>query len=268
MKSPLPRTSRISGLLIVREPREQMRALLGRALDQPFVEQHVERRERDRGRQRIAAERAAVIAGREHLHHVVGADERRHRQQAAAQRLAEDHAVGLHAVVLAREELAGAAHAGLDLVADQQHVALAADARALREIARRRHDDAAFALDRLDQERRGVAADRARERVGVAERNRAGSRGANGPKPSRYCGSDEKPTIVIERPWKLLRAHDDLGAVGGNALDLVAPLARGLERGLDRLGAAVRGQRAVEPGQLREPLEERAAGARCGRRAR
>ena len=28
--------------------------------------------------------------------------------------------------------------------------------------------------------------------------------GGNGPNPSRYCGSDENPTIAIERPWKLL----------------------------------------------------------------
>jgi len=27
--------------------------------------------------------------------------------------------------------------------------------------------------------------------------------GVNGPKPSRYCASLEKPLIVIERPWKL-----------------------------------------------------------------
>ena len=71
-----------------------------------------------------------------------------------------------------------------------------------REIPRRRHDDAAFALDRLDQERGGVGADRTRERVGIAVRDVAKAAG-NGPKPSRYCGSVEKPTIVIERPWKL-----------------------------------------------------------------
>ena len=27
--------------------------------------------------------------------------------------------------------------------------------------------------------------------------------GANGPKPRRYWGSEEKPTIVVVRPWKL-----------------------------------------------------------------
>ena len=27
--------------------------------------------------------------------------------------------------------------------------------------------------------------------------------GVNGPKSSRYCCSDENPTIVVVRPWKL-----------------------------------------------------------------
>jgi hypothetical protein len=26
--------------------------------------------------------------------------------------------------------------------------------------------------------------------------------GVNGPKPSRYCASEEKPTMVVVRPWK------------------------------------------------------------------
>ncbi len=30
--------------------------------------------------------------------------------------------------------------------------------------------------------------------------------GANGPKSARYAASVEKPTIVVERPWKLPRA--------------------------------------------------------------
>ena len=37
--------------------------------------------------------------------------------------------------------------------------------------------------------------------------------GVNGPKPSRYCASVEKLTIEMVRPWKLLRAGDDLRLV-------------------------------------------------------
>ena len=51
----------------------------------------------------------------------VGArDARSDRQHAAAQRLAEHHNVGRHAVVLGREEAPGLAKASGDLVEDQQ----------------------------------------------------------------------------------------------------------------------------------------------------
>ncbi len=63
-------------------------------------------------------------------------------------------------------------------------------------------------------------------------------------------------------------ADDDLGPPVGNALDLVAPLARGLERGLHRLGAAVHRQRAVQAGQLASGARRNPAAGRCGRRAR
>ena len=63
---------------------------------------------------------------------------------------------------------------------------------------------------------------------------------------------------VVVRPWKLPCRDDDLGAVAGDALDAIAPAARGLDRGLDRLGAGVHRQRGVEPGQLAQLGEERA----------
>jgi hypothetical protein len=60
--------------------------------------------------------------------------------------------VGLDALVLLGQQLAGAAEAGLDLVQDQHHVVRGAElARAL-QIAGGRDDDAGLALDRLDQE--------------------------------------------------------------------------------------------------------------------
>ena len=56
---------------------------------------------------------------------------------------------------------------------------------------------------------------------------------------------------------KVLRADDDLGAIGRHALDLVAPFARHLERGLDRLGAGFHQQRLVRAGQRAEFRQER-----------
>jgi hypothetical protein len=126
---------------------EQPRSQCGRACAEPFVLEHIERGQRHRGRERISAEGVAMVAGCEHLHHIVGGDEHRHRQQPAPQRLAEDYAIRLHGIVLAGEKVAGAAQAGLYLVANQQDTMLAADARAFGEIARGRHDDPALRLE-------------------------------------------------------------------------------------------------------------------------
>ena len=41
--------------------------------------------------------------------------------------------------------------------------------------------------------------------------------GANGPKPSRYCASLEKPTMVVVRPAKLPSATMICGAPFGDA---------------------------------------------------
>src|SRR5690606_40996861 len=56
-------------------------------------------------------------------------------------------------LVLIVEQLAGAAEAGLDLVEDQEHVVPSAELADLRQIARRRHDNARLRLDRLEHER-------------------------------------------------------------------------------------------------------------------
>src|SRR5215510_4809274 len=51
--------------------------------------------------------------------------------------------------------------------------------------------------------------------------------------------------------------HDDLGAVAAHALDPIGPAARGLDRGLDRLGAGVHRQRRIEAADAAEFVEER-----------
>ena len=51
---------------------------------------------------------------------------------------------------------------------------------------------------------------------------------------------------------EVVGADDDLGLAVGNAFDLVAPLARGFDGGLDRLGAGVHGQRHLEAGEVVE----------------
>ena len=76
----------------------------------------------DRRGERVAAERRAVLAGADHAEHVAVRDDGRHGQDAAAERLAEQVHVGHDALAVARERLADAAEAGLDLVGDEQHV--------------------------------------------------------------------------------------------------------------------------------------------------
>ena len=75
-------------------------------------------------------------------------------RQARAQALGQRHDVGLHAPVLAGEHAAGAADARLHFVEDQQDAVLVAQRAQAGEEAVGRHDVAAFALDRLDQDRR------------------------------------------------------------------------------------------------------------------
>ena len=58
------------------------------------------------------------------------ADHRRDGHDAAAERLAQQHQVGPHALVVAGEGRAGAAEARLDLVGDQQHAVRGRRARA------------------------------------------------------------------------------------------------------------------------------------------
>ena len=60
------------------------------------------------------------------------------RHVAAGQRLGEQHHVGLDVPVLDREEAAGAAEAGLDLVGDEQRAVFAAELGGARQITRRR----------------------------------------------------------------------------------------------------------------------------------
>ena len=79
------------------------------------------------------------------------------QRQPAGQALADAHDVGLDALVLARPHRAGAADAGLHLVDHEQDAVLVAQRAQVGEPARRRHDVAALALDRLDEDRGDVA---------------------------------------------------------------------------------------------------------------
>ena len=127
--------------------------------------------ERRRGRDRVAAEGAADAAGLHGIHDLGAAGDGGEREAARDALRARDE-VGHDAVVLDRVPGAGAGDAGLDLVGDEHDAVLGAELLDRREVAGRRDDDAAVALDRLDEER----GDLARADVGddVVDRLRGG----------------------------------------------------------------------------------------------
>ena len=106
---------------------EQVLTLRRRTLGEPLVDEHVQRGAPDGGGERVAAERAAVVAGPKQRQQRAAREHGRHRIHAAAERLAEHEHVGLGAwLVLVGEHLARAAQSRLNLVEHEQHVALAA----------------------------------------------------------------------------------------------------------------------------------------------
>ena len=160
-------------------------------------------------------------------------DERTHRN-AVRNRLREREEVGLDVIALPREPRARAAHAALDLVADEKQVLLVAErAQALEELGvGRRH--AALALDRLDHHRDRLLVDRGLDGlevvvVGVREADRQRVVALLAPGLRRR--GDRRERTAVEA----LAERDNLVA----AAVLAAPLARQLDRRLIRLGARV-----------------------------
>ena len=216
---------------------------------------------RTSSRARRAAARPSTSAGRGH---------RRHRHDAAAERLAEQVHVRHDALVLAGEGPARAAQTRLDLVGDEQHVALGA------QLAYARAGSRPAAPPRPARPGSAPAAPprccRRSPRPARPGRRTARSRSpaCTGRSRPRASGSVEKLTMVVVRPWKLSVGDDDVRPAGRDALDPVAPLAGDLDRGLHRLGAGVHRQHqlhAAQLGQLAaevgEPVvDERAAGQR------
>ena len=104
---------------------ERLLAARGGVRDEPALEQ-VDRRERGRAGDGVAAIRRAVGAGTPALEQLRAGDERAERH-AGRDALGRQQDVGLDAPVLDRPHLAGAAGAGLDLVGDEQDAVLVAD---------------------------------------------------------------------------------------------------------------------------------------------
>ena len=125
---------------------------------------------RHRAGERVAAEGRAVGA-RGHGGSSGGGGEAGADREPAAQTLGDGRDVGTHAGLFAGEQRPRAAHAGLDLVEDQEQAMLVAQGAEPLQALGRHRADAAFPLDRLDHDGAGRGADGGVQRLVVAERN-------------------------------------------------------------------------------------------------
>ena len=183
----------------------------------------------------------------EDAHHLVVGQDRRDRIEPAGQRLAHDHHVRPHALVLTGEELARTAQAGLDLVRDEQDLLLATDLLDLLEIALGRDDDPALTLDRLDEDAHHVGVDRLAQclDVAVGQQREARREGAEPFLVRLFVGeADDGRGASVE----VAGEDQNLGLVFLDALDVVAPFSRRLDRRLDGLRAGVHRQHPLVAG--------------------
>src|SRR5579884_2599242 len=189
-------------------------------------------------RDRIAAERGGVVAGRERRRRVVG-DEQGADRQPVCEALRERDCVGLHAQLLPREEGAGAADTCLHLVEDEQGAVLVRERTRLGEEGRRERVYASFALHRLEQ-------DRGRFRPDVLEPE---------PRP-RDERLERLPLRRLARDGEGAEGAAVEGAVERDDLRPAGRLAGPLERRLDGLGAGVAEEHAGAAEAIRQLRRE------------
>ena len=167
--------------------------------------------------------------------------------------------VGQHLPVLVRVPAAGPAHAGLHLVEDQQQLVLVGQLAQSFQVAGRRQVDAAFALDRLDQDGTGLAIDQPGHGLEVAEGGiaEAGQQRLDALVVLRLAGGGER---AEGSAMEAVEHGDDLVAAG------LAVQAGQLDGGLVRLGAAVAEEALAFPaGAFAEGLGQLALRTRCTR---
>ena len=135
---------------------QQMRALGRRLRRKILTPDDVDGAQRHRAAYRVGAVGIGVHPRRrsrvERLGDAVVHADPAEREVAGGHRLGEQHQVRLHAPVVEREQLAGAAESGNHFVGHQQHVVAVADFADARKVVVLRRDHSAGALHRLRQE--------------------------------------------------------------------------------------------------------------------
>ncbi len=234
------------------EPLLEQKRDAAQALEEAGRQHHVEHGVAGRHGERIAAEGRAVRARRHALAGLRGGEEGPDRK-AAAERLGERHDVGRHPGVLIGEQVAGAPHAGLHFVEDQQRAVLVGELAQLAQGLVRRHPHAPLALDGLDQDGGGGRADHALDRRDVAERHLVEALDHRSEAVEIFllaAGRERRQRAAMERALE----GDDADALGG-AVDRVE-FARGLDRALHRLGARIREEHVVGEALRAQPLRQ------------
>ena len=129
---------------------------LAGVVEQPLGGDGVEHGEPGGAGERVAAEGRAVHARGEHRADLRAEGDEGADRHAAAEALGEGHRVGHDAGLLEGEPRAGAADAGLHLVEHEQRADLAGDLAGRAQVGRAARAHARLALDRLEDERRGL----------------------------------------------------------------------------------------------------------------
>mmetsp|Transcript_44270 Transcript_44270/g.118104 ORF Transcript_44270/g.118104 Transcript_44270/m.118104 type:complete len:262 (+) Transcript_44270:347-1132(+) len=238
--------------------REEPGAFHRDALRQPLLEQHIDRRDGRRARQRVAAERRRV----EHRVLNVGPPGARPRHEGArrhhpaAKRLAQAEDVGHDAPVLEGEHAARAPHARLHFVEEQQAAVRVAKLAHRLEVPVGRDVDAALALHGLQQHARHLGPREVRVLQGVAQVRhvtethvREADRGREGLAEHGLAGASQSAQgLAMEAPGR------------GNEVLSASSKHRHLKSTFHRLRAAVGEEGILKVGrghQLQNPCQMR-----------
>ncbi len=228
----------------------------------------IEHGTRDCAGKRIAAVSGAMHARTEHARDL-GRRQHRADRKSAADPLGRREDVRNDALLHVREQRAGAPHAALDLVEDQERVVLARQPACSLQERRRARRHPAFALHRLENHRADVVAAFVAER-GLERRDVVVGdvRDARRARAEALCvlrlasGRDREQRAAVER----VQRRDDAQLVRPEPV--VRPAPRELQRRLVRFGAGIAeehalGERAVDEtlresqrGLVREPVAD------------